>query len=520
MFGAAGGAGYAYAKMSDPKDSNNIVRAVKFWSTVGPIYAHYKYTEWSVEGKPEAESTLAFETLHNRYAPVTQDLVLSMKGYFIKLAQMASTRDDFVPLQYLKFFKTLQDQAPYSLSETDIQTVVEGELGRPLDEVFESIELTPFASATIGQVHKAITKDGTKVAVKIQSPNSETQFHGDVDLVLNFCKLAMPQHVQPLTELKKQFVTEFDYTLEAKQLKQVCDNIMPTWGSKVCVPEPLESLCSKRVLVMTYLEGVRLIDGIRAQYQRLANDLGMTLEEFEDREKSKENEDGNNNNPTEREMYLVMASVQALDWAKNTGRFFYNYTLGLVTGNYKSYRWTSMPLNIPAILRVLFDVHAHQLLVDGVFNGDPHPGNVLLCADGRLGLVDFGQVGHLNPVDKVKLAKLLLALAKDDKGEAARLLTVDMGYQFEDMNNVDNIWRTCTFYFDRDDKEITQGLNPMQFMEHLEATNHVEFVPRNWVLAGRMCLILRGFGNALHYPVSIARSFEPYALDCVRAASV
>lgn len=49
---------------------------------------------------------------------------------------------------------------------------------------------------------------------------------------------------------------------------------------------------------------------------------------------------------------------------------------------------------------LLFDVHAHQILVDGMFNGDPHPGNLLLCEDGRLGLIDFGQVKTISKEDR------------------------------------------------------------------------------------------------------------------------
>merc|ERR1711937_408741 len=65
-------------------------------------------------------------------------------------------------------------------------------------------------------------------------------------------------------------------------------------------------------------------------------------------------------------------------------------TVGRLTG--RAARWSTLPLDAPALMRLIFNVHAHQLFEDGVFNADPHAGNILICEDGRLGLVDFGNV--------------------------------------------------------------------------------------------------------------------------------
>ena len=54
-----------------------------------------------------------------------------------------------------------------------------------------------------------------------------------------------------------------------------------------------------------------------------------------------------------------------------------------------------LPINAPRLIDLLFDVHGHQLLRDGFFNGDPHPGNIMLLDDGRVGLIDWGQVKRL-----------------------------------------------------------------------------------------------------------------------------
>ena len=67
-------------------------------------------------------------------------------------------------------------------------------------------------AASIGQVHRATLKpSGRRVVVKVQYPGIEQKFRSDLTTTLHFCQLAMPQHVRPMREIEKQFVTEFDY---------------------------------------------------------------------------------------------------------------------------------------------------------------------------------------------------------------------------------------------------------------------------------------------------------------------
>ena len=77
--------------------------------------------------------------------------------------------------------------------------------------------------------------------------------------------------------------------------------------------------------------------------------------------------------------------------------FTYNYTLGLggILGAPIDYKYTATPVNGPTITKLLYEVHGHQILNDGVFNADPHAGNVMICNDGRLGLIDYGNAPTL-----------------------------------------------------------------------------------------------------------------------------
>ncbi len=68
--------------------------------------------------------------------------------------------------------------------------------------------------------------ESPEVVVKIQLPNIERRFRADIKTIISFCKLAMPQHVPPMREIEKQFLTEFDYTLEAANLAEVRANVL------------------------------------------------------------------------------------------------------------------------------------------------------------------------------------------------------------------------------------------------------------------------------------------------------
>lgn len=130
------------------------------------------------------------------------------------------------------------------------QDIVERSLGRKLEEVFAEFDPNPLGAASIGQAHKARLHDGREVVVKVKFPSVERNFESDMNTITNFCRLAQPEHVscasetpglnhvrhsyvRPLDlpqvpflkEVKKQFMTEFDYIWEAKNLTEVGTNM-------------------------------------------------------------------------------------------------------------------------------------------------------------------------------------------------------------------------------------------------------------------------------------------------------
>lgn len=132
---------------------------------------------------------------------------------------------------FFHFFLWLQ--VPTAFAPGQARTIVEQSLGKPLEEVFSMWNDIPRGAASIGQVvqpfdvlanfskvHQAILLDGREVAVKVQFPRIENRFRSDLKTIKRFCTMALPQHVQPLEEIEKQFLTEFDYSLEADNLER------------------------------------------------------------------------------------------------------------------------------------------------------------------------------------------------------------------------------------------------------------------------------------------------------------
>ena len=146
--------------------------------------------------------------------------------------------------------------------------------------------LLPSVMADLAAAGQAL--ESPEVVVKIQLPNIERRFRADIKTIITFCSLAMPQHVPPMEEIQKQFLTEFDYTLEAANLAEVRENVLGSrdragqlWDDRVYIPRAAMPLCTKGVLVMERLPGVPMVTGLKKQFNAIAESRGQTLAELE-----------------------------------------------------------------------------------------------------------------------------------------------------------------------------------------------------------------------------------------------
>lgn len=191
-------------------------------------------------------------------------LVLEELGpTFIKLGQLLSIRPDLVPPALVEELSKLQDQAP-PFSFTEAKEIIERELKAPLEEIFAHFEQTPIAAASLGQVHRAFLKDGTAVAVKVQRPHIEKTIEVDLEIMLYFARFLQRRlrEVRPynpvgiVQEFAKYIAKEMDYLLEATNIERFGKNFKNE--PDIYVPKVYRLYCTKRVLVMEYVEGIKI----------------------------------------------------------------------------------------------------------------------------------------------------------------------------------------------------------------------------------------------------------------------
>ncbi|WP_405144802.1 AarF/UbiB family protein [Sphaerisporangium sp. NBC_01403] len=278
---------------------------------------------------------------------------------FVKLGQILSTRPDLLSAEFIDELALLQDRAAPAPWE-EIERVLAAELPGTVDEVFAEFDRQPLASASIAQVYAARLHSGVRVVVKVQRPGITEVVERDLDIM---ARLARSLDLRTrwgraigVRDLAAGFAEalreELDFRVEATNMAAVAAS---SRDPALHVPAPHVPLCGRRVLVMERLEGTPLAATISLP--------------------------GQGHGPGES------------DGSEGPGQETRDQA---------------------ALARTLLDALLRQIMLDGVFHADPHPGNIMLLADGRLGLLDFGSVGRLDGSLRASLQRLLLAMDRGD----------------------------------------------------------------------------------------------------------
>ncbi len=271
---------------------------------------------------------------------------------FIKLGQVLSTRQDLLPPEYTEALSRLQDKVapvPYEL----IEQTIKDELGLRVSKAFAEFDTTPLASASLGQVHRAVLHDGRQVAVKVQRPGIRARIEEDLDALQDIADF-LDAHTEAgraysfsstLAEFRKSLIRELDYRREADNLVRLGANLAEF--EHIVVPEPVPDFVSGRVLTMDFIRGRKIT--------RLSP-------------------------------------------------------------------LTQLELDGAQLADELFKAYLKQILVDGFFHADPHPGNVFLTDDHQLALLDLGMTATLPPSMQEDLLKLVLAIAEGRADDAVAVM--------------------------------------------------------------------------------------------------
>jgi hypothetical protein len=267
-------------------------------------------------GKPQRKAHF-----HKKASRQLRQELAALKGPVMKLGQLLSIQSGTLPEEALLELANLQMQAPgmhASLARVQFKSV----LGKYPEEMFREFDPEPFAAASLGQVHRAVTFKGERVAVKIQYPAIRSAIESDLKLLRS---AALPGRVTGhvpsglLEEIARGLLEETDYLHEAGNLDYFRTGLAGL--DFVTVPIVHRELTTERVLTMSFVEGESLSDWLKRKPSQALRDL--------------------------------------------TGAR-------------------------------LCEAYETQLQHLRVIHTDQHPGNFLFQPDGRVGLVDFGNVKRVN----------------------------------------------------------------------------------------------------------------------------
>lgn len=182
---------------------------------------------------------------------------------YIKLGQILSTRPDLIPLEFIQELSKLQDNVP-SFSFEQVRKVIDSEFKRPPEDLFDQLDEEPLASASIGQVHRAVLKDGEAVAVKFQRPGIRKIIEVDLEIMLHLATLA-ERHIEELAlhrpvkiveEFARTLEKEIDYKIEATNMERAARQFLN--DPHVYIPKVFRETTTTRVLTTEYIDGIKI----------------------------------------------------------------------------------------------------------------------------------------------------------------------------------------------------------------------------------------------------------------------
>jgi len=204
-------------------------------------------------------------------------LLIGLGATFVKVGQIMSTRPDLFPPHLIKALTRLQDNVGAFAWSAVEKTLVE-DLGKPVDELFASVERTPVASASVAQVHRGTLPSGEEVAIKVRRPGLDDLVRFDLAVMRTFAKvisiiptIRLLAPVESVDEFGRSIRDQIDLRIEAENNKKFTAMFAgdPDIGFPALYPE----LCSRHVLTMRFIRGSKILaapDEVGADRTRLA----------------------------------------------------------------------------------------------------------------------------------------------------------------------------------------------------------------------------------------------------------
>ncbi len=239
--------------MSDQEENRFAARAARYMRVGTNVGA--------VAAKVAGQRLFGIEGDRSKNAMELAAALGGLKGPIMKVAQLLSTIPEALPPEYARELAQLQSQAP-AMGPAFVRRRMQAELGPDWQSKFARFEPTASASASLGQVHKAVAHDGRSLACKLQYPDMQSAVEADV----NQLKMVFSIHARMdpavdtreiLTEISARLREELDYNLEARHIALYA--LMLADEPLIRVPDVASELSTGRLLTMSWLEGKPLL---------------------------------------------------------------------------------------------------------------------------------------------------------------------------------------------------------------------------------------------------------------------
>ncbi|MEU0088899.1 AarF/UbiB family protein [Streptomyces sp. NPDC006274] len=322
---------------------------------------------------------------------------------FVKLGQVLSARYDLLPDVFIDELSSLQHEVTAEPWD-EVRLVLMEELGAPPEEVFAEFDQEPLAAGSMAQVHRARLRDGQVVAVKVQRPGARQVVERDLDILFRL-GAKLEQH------------TEWGRTMGAVELVQ---------GFATSLEEELDFRTEARnTLVVAATTAAAAGRDADDDAEHAENDTAESDgdEETEDTQGTEETGEAEQSRTAGfaarfrkggRKEAAADVKMPTIHQELSSARVLVVEWLDGVTLNRADSAIDERGLDREALARSLLNCLLGQIMSGGVFHADPHPGNILILDDDRIGLLDFGSVGRIDQVLRSSLRNLLLAIDRSD----------------------------------------------------------------------------------------------------------
>lgn len=274
-------------------------------------------------------------------------------GAFVKLGQVLSTRADLLPPEAIHELSRLQDSVPPATPEA-VEALLTHELGAPPAEVFAAFDDKPVAAASIAQAHTAELITGERVIVKVQRPGIREPVERDLDILIRMAR-----------------------TIEARA----------AWARGFGVVDLAQGFAASLREELDFRVEARNIGAVAASLDAPSHGGGGTR------------------SPTNEEVRIPRVFAE-----HSTNRVLVIELLDGVNVREAEPLIEELCLSRAALASALLRCFLRQILREGTFHADPHPGNVMILRNGQLALIDFGSVGRLDPLQQAAIKRLLVAM--------------------------------------------------------------------------------------------------------------